>query len=830
MDNLLATSSADNNIQLWDVQNYQQISSITTNSNEPPNDVQWSLDGSLLGCSFQKEQKVKLFDARQNQIVKEFLTNNGVKGTCMSFMENNKLITVGFNKANQNKRMLSIWDISMIDESNPQPIASKSVAENNLSAILIPNYDPANGICYLTGRGNSIFYYEINNENEMIHTIGSCQTSISYTAAVPVAKRLLDIYTCELQRFYSVSSDVISITSIHCPRKASNEIFQEDLYPGVPSNKPSLTIPEYLKGETQPIQLVSIKPPQMKSVFDLSIEEGGKSKVEEVKKLKTRSLTFTELKVQQIIVKKVPEISAGKVQLYTNGWIRKWEYRWIELTDNFVNCYSTEDSPIILFAFAIPSITSVESSSEFQITNNRLFVINSETDKKYFYCTSSELCEKWIKSINLVIEQNKLANNENQSQNRSFDQIAFVSGGDNNEEKQEEPEDETGKQVKNKQGKLDVFTTGYIYNGWVARWLVLDSPKIFIYKAEDSFQKGQPSLECINLQKVISVDKLELELSESQFRRKYVCKLSTASRIIYLSSQEENTLVEWMKVVSLIVNPDNSFLLSVYDNQDDNQDKSIELQGMKSYVLKKNSGLFGLLGKKWTKYYLTVAGDRDLLYFNTSVDTTTRLRIAIQSITNIVHNDNILLANQFILQTTDKQQHLHQTDTVEEKEQWIQYFFQLKKKMKNYFDEFQLSDEEINAWKLSREQVDFIDPIDIKNGKVPVLLKVKGKRKIRIKLVPPTAEEFNEVSVFVLDCGKTIYQWNGKFASRIVKAKAWDVIGKIRQKERGGVVNVVNLDQGNDNVPEFWTILGGKPAYLLKPIGNNNFPSHTSMI
>ena len=92
--------------------------------------------------------------------------------------------------------------------------------------------------------------------------------------------------------------------------------------------------------------------------------------------------------------------------------------------------------------------------------------------------------------------------------------------------------------------------------------------------------------------------------------------------------------------------------------------------------------------------------------------------------------------------------------------------------MKNYFDEFQLNDEEINAWKLSREQVDFIDPIDIKNGKVPVLLKVKGKRTIRIKLMPPTTEEFNEVSVFVLDCGKTIYQWNGKYASRIVKAKA----------------------------------------------------------
>ena len=107
------------------------------------------------------------------------------------------------------------------------------------------------------------------------------------------------------------------------------------------------------------------------------------------------------------------------------------------------------------------------------------------------------------------------------------------------------------------------------------------------------------------------------------------------------------------------------------------------------------------------------------------------------------------------------------------------------------------------------------DVAALKKGKASMLLCVSGHRKIWTYMVEKTYTSLNTHSVFILDAGVMIFQWNGKKASRIAKAKALDVVQQIRMKERGGHAKVFTLDQGlNDThaaAKLFWAVLGGGP-------------------
>lgn len=101
------------------------------------------------------------------------------------------------------------------------------------------------------------------------------------------------------------------------------------------------------------------------------------------------------------------------------------------------------------------------------------------------------------------------------------------------------------------------------------------------------------------------------------------------------------------------------------------------------------------------------------------------------------------------------------------------------------------------------------------------LLHVKGKRNVTVSQVELHPKSMNEGDVFILDIGATIYQWNGKTASRIEKTKAMDVTRKIRDEERSGKAKVVIVEQGNaatrDQDKAFWADMGHeKPTQISK--------------
>ena len=117
-----------------------------------------------------------------------------------------------------------------------------------------------------------------------------------------------------------------------------------------------------------------------------------------------------------------------------------------------------------------------------------------------------------------------------------------------------------------------------------------------------------------------------------------------------------------------------------------------------------------------------------------------------------------------------------------------------------------------------------INPINVKNGKLFMLIQVKGKKRIRSKVVLFSIKSLNSSDVFVLDAGMKIYQWNGKKSSKFKRARGLDVTTNLRVKERSGNAKAFIMDEGKDEdstmFKEFWKLLTGKPTIQEVPIDN----------
>jgi len=90
------------------------------------------------------------------------------------------------------------------------------------------------------------------------------------------------------------------------------------------------------------------------------------------------------------------------------------------------------------------------------------------------------------------------------------------------------------------------------------------------------------------------------------------------------------------------------------------------------------------------------------------------------------------------------------------------------------------------------------------------LLKIKGKKNVRITEVSALTSNLNSGDVFVLDTKDEVYQWIGKDSSVFERSKGGELCTAIRN-ERGAKPNIVVLEEsrGDDNA-KFWEHLGGK--------------------
>ncbi|KAF9963237.1 hypothetical protein BGZ65_004987, partial [Modicella reniformis] len=90
----------------------------------------------------------------------------------------------------------------------------------------------------------------------------------------------------------------------------------------------------------------------------------------------------------------------------------------------------------------------------------------------------------------------------------------------------------------------------------------------------------------------------------------------------------------------------------------------------------------------------------------------------------------------------------------------------------------------------------------------------KGRSKNTVVVREVEKSMLNSGDVFLLDLGKTLYQWNGKESSVLEKTKAAEYVSGIRADRSSLKVEVI--DEGTRDQKTFWDALGGqvevKPA------------------
>jgi hypothetical protein len=85
----------------------------------------------------------------------------------------------------------------------------------------------------------------------------------------------------------------------------------------------------------------------------------------------------------------------------------------------------------------------------------------------------------------------------------------------------------------------------------------------------------------------------------------------------------------------------------------------------------------------------------------------------------------------------------------------------------------------------------------------------KVKKDFRVSEVALTRESLNSGDCFILDSGTVVYSWTGAKSSPFEKFKTTSICQSFLN-DRQGKSKLISLEEGKDDEPQFWNLIGGK--------------------
>lgn len=143
-ENVLATSSGDFTIKLWDAETGD--AKLTLRHNELVQSMSFSGNGSMMVTTC-RDKKLRLWDLRQEKAVHEAPGHQGAKNSRAVWMgDHERIATTGFTRTSD--RQLGLWDIHKPTE----PIGGFQTLDS-ISGVCMPFWDDGTKCLYLAGRG-----------------------------------------------------------------------------------------------------------------------------------------------------------------------------------------------------------------------------------------------------------------------------------------------------------------------------------------------------------------------------------------------------------------------------------------------------------------------------------------------------------------------------------------------------------------------------------------------------------------------------------------------------------------------------------------------------
>lgn len=247
--NILATSSTDYSVKVWDINTGTAVSDVSGHSDNI-GAVAWNYDGSMMATAC-KDKKARLIDPRAGSITETFPAHEGAKGSrCLWLGSKGTLMTVGMTKLSE--REFRIWD----PRNFSQHLCHKRI--DTSSGQLMPFYDNDSSVLYLAGKGDgNIRYFEMVDEAPHFHFLAEYKSSSPQIGMAVLPKLACNVGECEIQVLLKAGPSSIEPISFKVPRKS--DLFQDDLFPETASEEASMTAAEWIAGKNANPKLISLE-------------------------------------------------------------------------------------------------------------------------------------------------------------------------------------------------------------------------------------------------------------------------------------------------------------------------------------------------------------------------------------------------------------------------------------------------------------------------------------------------------------------------------------------------------------------------------------------
>eukprot|EP01080_Neovahlkampfia_damariscottae_P002213 gene2213-2387_t len=820
---ILLTSSGDFKTRLWDINSPKEPFFTDEHHTDTIQSYSWNNDGSAFVSSC-KDGILRIMDPRTGSLLVHGKAHESTKGFRACWLgKNEKIATIGFNK--QRGREYAYWDIRKGFKNGPITRATIDTFPTQCWMY----FDPGNNILYTAGKGDSIIkFYEINDSAPFIHYISEFKSSRSQSGLAMIPQRFNDTNKCEIAKFMKLTGSELETISFQVPRKDSNkilndgdkkvEIFQEDIYPDVYSGKPSLTAKEYLKGNDKPPVMSSMKKEQMVSVYEVPIDSGGKVKPTETK-------TFGKGQIEGSLIMLTPP--KKKESCFVSMKIKE-----ILIEEESKKSKKSNTSIPIASVLSVHKVKGLTNDPEDDILTFQFCT----TERMYYFIADNEQeRNKWIKTISKNLKRSY--------QNEEAIEDQFFQGQAN-------------------KSKIKGWNSRYLYS--INNYLFIFTSKYDVIPEEKYSMNDLKSVQDFSEYKGIKDKEKNLILQINTKKKTDLTFLANTEtqkdkwleylQNIFSPTPDNDNLLQSLGLVS-----ENMRRASVIPSKIGESAGSIQVFPISPNVVEQDiSDLFGIFGTitsiKFYREKKFPGIDEDLVLITFSKEMDAEKAVALNGISmeeqrvtvqvyvkeqNLdplyIKIDKIPLETS-ILDINDvfscfseiesirlwyDQKNTTDPSNAKHKIAYIKFANREESLPTLGLDGMKFYDKPVKLSEL-KGRIDEdelflneVNPIDVKNGLRNILLQMKGKKRIRSKVVLLNVNSLNSSDVFILDAGMKVFQWNGKKASKFKKARGLDVTTNIRVKDRSGTAKAIILDEGKEaeypnEFKEFWKLISGK--------------------
>lgn len=280
--NVIASTGGDLSVKVWDAEKAEEINTFNDMS-DLIQDIVWDVNGDNFAAS-SKDKVVRFFDGRTGTVAQSIpAAHDGSKSVKLTYLgDSGKFLTVGASK--QSSREVKIWDLANLEK----PLHTEKI--DNAAGVIIPLYDHDTNVLFLCGKGDgNIRSFEFEDSDPYVFRLNDFRSTLSTKGICVIPKRGNEVMNCESARLLKLTnSQGVQPLSFTVPRKA--DTFQEDLFPDCPAPEAAHTADEWIAGSSKGPKRMSLDP----SVR--GTQTGGERKVF---KAKTVASVSKELKEAQ---------------------------------------------------------------------------------------------------------------------------------------------------------------------------------------------------------------------------------------------------------------------------------------------------------------------------------------------------------------------------------------------------------------------------------------------------------------------------------------------------------------------------------------------------